>query len=344
MQMNVMTSSRPVASSYYTVIASDSRLIHLFEHLIMVESNSVLPPSFDPCSGYFYPDIVKGSNVSPKESLEVANKIISLGLGTKEYHDQVLRCPYCGAEQIRVIFHCPFCNSTQLYKELLLEHIHDGVIGPISRFKRGGDLVCPNCGTKLAEEGRDYRTVGVWYRCLSCYKQADTPKIAYPCRSCGKEVTAHGLVISSVWALVINKEALKEFSRLHIVIRPVVDLLRRSGYMTNSPATLTGRSGVVHSFDVLGLDKTGKTVAVDIVVSKELLDESVIMSLFAKVLDTSPTKTILVCIPGIVETAKKLASTYGITILEGPSINEAIARLKDLSAPQSFGFEQASLQ
>jgi len=326
--------SRPATSSYYIAITGDSRLIHLFEHLV-TESKSMLIPSFDPYTGYAYPDIMQVCSASPQESLEIADKILSLGLGTKEYHDQVLRCPYCGAEQIKVVFHCPFCNSTQLYKELLLEHIHDGVIGPVSRFKRNGDaLVCPSCGARLSEEGRDYRTVGVWYRCLGCYKQAPTPKIAYSCRGCRKEVTAHGLVVSSIWSLAINKEALREFSRLHIAIRPVVDLLRRSGYITNSPAALTGRSGVVHSFDVVGLDRTGRTVAADIMVSKEVLDESVIVRLFAKVLDTSPTKTVLICVPGMAETAKKLASTYGIIILEGRSVSEAIAPLPDILAPQ----------
>jgi len=322
--------STPVAGSYYSVIANDPKLVCLFEHLV-TEAKEVLLPAFDPRHGYIYPDIVDGCGIPPQESLELVNKIVALGLGTKEYHDQVLRCPYCGSEQIRVYFHCPFCNSTQLYKEVLLEHIRDGVIGPVSKFKDGsGALICPSCGAKLSIEGKDYRAVGVWYRCLTCYRQMDIPKITYLCRQCGKEVTAHGLVISSVGRIVINKAALEEFSRQHLAIKPIVNTLKEAGYVINSPGSLLGKSGVSHSFDIVGVDKSGNTIAIDVAVSKEPFNESVIMNLFVKILDTAPTKTILVCIPGILESAKKLAPLYGITILEGTSISEIITPLKSL--------------
>ncbi|MEM3883222.1 MAG: hypothetical protein QXO23_07580 [Candidatus Methanomethyliaceae archaeon] len=324
-----MSSSLP-PSSYYSAITSDQRLVCLFEHLVR-ENKDVLLPEFDACFGYVYPDIINSCKVSPTESIEVVNKIISLGLGTREYHDQVLRCPYCGSEQIRVYFHCHFCNSTQLYKELLLEHIRDGVIGPISKFKDPtGTLICPSCGSKLSLEGRDYRTVGVWYRCLTCYRQMDLPKITYLCRGCKKEVTAHGLVISSVGRIVINKAAIEEFSRRHLAINPIVSTLREEGYVVSSPGTLLGKSGVSHPFDVVGVDKSGNTVAVDVAVSKEPINESVVMNLFVKVLDTNPTNTILVCIPGIQEGAKKLAPLYGIKIVEGTSVSDIMAPLKSI--------------
>ncbi|MBC7113177.1 MAG: hypothetical protein H5T34_04055 [Candidatus Methanomethyliales bacterium] len=326
--------SPPVAGSYYSAIMSDSRLVSLFEHLVR-EGKDVLLPEFDPQYGYTYPDIIKSCKVSPREVVEIINKIILLGLGNTEYHDQVLKCPYCGSEHIRVYFHCPFCNSTQLYKELLLEHIRDGVIGPISKFKDpAGTLVCPSCGSKLTVEGKDYRTIGVWYRCLTCYRQVDLPKITYLCRSCKREVTAHGLVISSISRLIINKAALEEFSRQHLAIRPIINELKASGYIVNSPGTITGKSGTSHAFDIVGVDKSGNVIAVDVAISKETLNESVILNLFVKVLDTNPTKTVLVCIPGLTEAARKLAPLYGITTLEGTSISDIITPLKSMLSQQ----------
>lgn len=316
--------------SYYNIIASDSKLLCLFEHMVN-ETKDVLLPSFDPQFGYVYKDIIKSCNASPKDSVEIINKIISFGLGTKEYHDQVLRCPYCASELIQVRFYCPFCNSTQLYKELLIEHIRDGVIGPISKFKdASGALVCPSCGSKLLVEGRDYRNVGIWYRCLSCYRQMDNPKIIYHCMSCGKDVTAHGLVISSLWRIILNKAALEEFSRQHLIIRPILDILSEAGYVANAPGSLSGKSGASHSFDVMGIDKTGNTIIVDTIVSKEPVDVSAVMNLFVKILDTSPTKSILVCVPSITESAKKLASLYGIIIVEAKSPNDIITPLKSI--------------
>jgi DNA-directed RNA polymerase subunit RPC12/RpoP len=322
--------SPAIPTSYYSIIVSDSRLVCLFEHLVK-ETKDVLLPEFDPQHGHIYPDIINSCKVTPQEAVEIINKIVSLGLGKTEYHDQVLKCPYCGSERIRVYFHCPSCNSTQLYKELLLEHIRDGVIGPFSRFKDpSGTLVCPSCGAKLDIEGRDYRTIGVWYRCLNCYKQVDMPKITYLCIACKREVTAHGLVIASVPRVLINKVAIEDFSRQHLAIRPIVNELKAAGYSVNSPGTLIGKSGTMHSFDIVGIDKSGNTLVVDVAISKEALNESVILNTFVKVLDTNPAKKLLVCIPGLIESAKKLAPLYGITVLEGTSVSEIITPLKSI--------------
>ncbi|MGC8935748.1 MAG: hypothetical protein ACP5KV_00025 [Candidatus Methanomethylicaceae archaeon] len=326
--------SPPASQSYYNAIVSDSRLVCLFEYLVR-EAKDVLLPEFDLQYGYTYPDIIKSCKSTPQETVEIINKLISLGLGKTEYHDQVLKCPYCGSEHIRVYFHCPFCNSTQLYKELLLEHIRDGVIGPVSKFKDpSGTLVCPSCGSKLNVEGRDYRTIGVWYRCLICYRQADLPKITYLCSTCKKEVTVHGLVISSVPRVIMNKAAMEEFLRQHLVIRPIMNELKAAGLTVNSPGTLVGKSGTMHPFDVVGIDNSGRAVVVDVITSKEAINESVILNTYVKVLDTSSAKTILVCMPRLTESARKLAPLYGITVLEGSTVSEIITLLKSVLSQQ----------
>jgi transcription elongation factor Elf1 len=315
--------------SYYASILSDERLIRLFEYLVKT-GKDVLIPEYDPNHGHTYNDIID-VGIPHDHVFELISKIITLGLGKAEYYDQILRCPYCNSEHIRVYFYCPFCNSTQLYKELLIEHIRDGVIGPISKFKsQNGTLVCPSCGNKLITEGKDYRVVGVWYRCLACYRQTDLPKIMYRCRICKKEVTAHGLVISSISKIIINKSALEEFSRQHLAIRPIIEELKEMRFSVNSPGTLIGKSGTTHKFDIIGINDKGEIIAIDILTSTEPISETTIISTFVKALDVNVKKLIMITIPALTEGGKKLAQSYGINVLEGKTISEIITSLKSI--------------
>lgn len=318
--------------SSYDAILSDERLIKLFEYLIKKGKNTLIP-EYDPKEGTTYPDVIEACNTTQKEVLEIVNKLVSLGLGNFEYYDQILRCPYCGAEHLKIYFYCPFCNSLQIYKEILMEHIKDGIIGPISKFKKtDGTLICPSCGTKLTIEGKDYRTIGVWYRCLSCYRQFDTPKINYQCRICKKEMTPHGLIITSVSKVIIRKEVLEEFANKHFIIKPLMNDIKNellnAGFTVNSPGVLIGKSGVSHQFSIVAIDSTGRNIAIDLITSKGKVGEEEILNFFLKNTDISPYKAIIIAIPELTENARKLATIYGINVVNGRSPSEIIPQLK----------------
>ncbi|MCS7098093.1 MAG: hypothetical protein NZ922_03830 [Candidatus Methanomethyliaceae archaeon] len=320
--------------SVYDTILSDKNLVKLFEHLIK-KGKDVLVPEFDPKEGTTYPDVVEACNVKQNEVLEIINKLVALGLGNFEYHDQILRCPYCGAEHLKIYFYCPFCNSLQIYKEILMEHIRDGVIGPISKFKKSdGTLVCPSCGTKLTVEGKDYRTIGIWYRCLSCYRQFDIPKINYQCRICKKEMTPHGLMITSISKVIIKKEVLEEFANKHFVIKPLMDDIKNEllniGFTISSPGVLIGKSGIAHQFSIVAVDSTGRNIVIDLITSKGKVGEGEILSSFLKNADVNPYKAIVIAIPGLTEGARKLATTYGINVVSGENPSEIMSQLKPL--------------
>lgn len=310
------------ASSYYSIITGDAKMLCIFEHLV-AESLDEIVPVFEEPVGYYYADIAKACCASPQESLELAERIVSLGLGTRAYHDQVLKCPHCDSDRVTSRVSCPFCNSPQIMKEALVEHISDGVMAPLSSFKKEDEsLICPGCKKVLPPKSKEYRTVGAWYKCTGCGKQFDSPKSVYRCRNCGKEFAVQDLVISFVSRIEMNKEALGEFSRHQLILRPVLEAMRKAGYEASSPGVIVGKSGVKHTFNLMGRKENG-TIAVDIAIAKDAVNESSVFSTFAKVLDTTPAKSFLICVPGISESAKKFASLYRIEVVEGASVDEA---------------------
>lgn len=316
--------------SFYSLVANDPKVVLVFEYLVK-KGKYELIPSFDPSYGYYYPDIVKNGDVTPQESFEIADKITALGLGTKTYHDQVLKCQDCGSDHVTVKFHCPFCNSTEIDKELLIEHTADGVMALLSSFKKKeGKLICPGCGKVLEQEGKDYRNIGIWYGCASCKKQFDTPKVKYVCRSCSEEIETKDIIISSVYRVVIKKEVIEEFSTRILICKPISEVLTAAKFTPSAPGVLTGKSGIQHTFGIIGVNKQGGTIAIDLAISKTKINEAPLLAMSAKVMDTSPLKSIMVVVPSLLENAKKMAGIYGISIVEGNTIEEATKSLRKL--------------
>jgi len=308
---------------YYGVISKDPQILRVFEFLVD-NKRTHLQPGFDIVIGYHYPEVIGALQMTAKESLELAKRVVSLGLGIEEYHEQVIRCPFCSSEYTAVRFHCPFCNSTKLIKEVLLEHPGDGTIAPLSSFKKEGvdSIVCPVCKKTLVKDGKDYRTVGVWYSCLSCGKQFDTPKNTSLCLSCTKEFSTQELIISSINKITIDKAILEDFSKRHFVLRPLLKVISDVGYEPMSPGTITGKSGYQHIFSAVGKGDDGKIYAFEIAVGNPQVEESTILNMFAKVLDTQPAKSYMICMPSLNINGKKIADVYGIEVIEGESMAE----------------------
>jgi predicted RNA-binding Zn-ribbon protein involved in translation (DUF1610 family) len=316
--------------SYFGLIADDPKTVCVFEYLIRQDKNELVP-AFEASMGYYYPDIVKNCGITAKESVEISQKIISLSLGAKVYHDQVLKCQACVADQVSVRFHCPFCNSTEIDKELLIEHTADGVMALLSSFKKKeGKLICPGCGKTLEQEGKDYRNVGIWYGCLSCKKQFDTPKVKYVCRTCSKDIDIQDVMISAVYRVVIKKEVIDELSTRLLICKPVSDALMEIKLNPSMPGILEGKSGINHTFGIMGTNKNKKTVAIDLAISKSKINEGPILAMSAKVMDTNPTKAIIIAVPGLQDNARKVAGIYNIIVIEGDTVEDATKQLRKL--------------
>ncbi|MDA4124091.1 MAG: hypothetical protein OK438_01380 [Thaumarchaeota archaeon] len=96
------------------------------------------------------------------------------------------------------------------------------------------------------------------------------------------------------------------------------------------PLVVTGKSGIVHTF-AFGFGDLGKpTVACDIVVGSNPVDETKVLSLFIKVYDVGAKNAILCVIPSLMPQAKKLAGLYKIIVVEALDKNQAASRLAEV--------------
>ncbi|MDI9608980.1 MAG: hypothetical protein QFX34_01715 [Candidatus Verstraetearchaeota archaeon] len=314
----------------YSIITSDEQATKLFEYLVS-KKKTVISPAFEIVMGYHYPDIMEALKVTSMESVSFAKKLVQMGLASENYREQVVRCPHCNSEYTTVRFHCPFCNSTRLSKDLLVEHLADGIIAPLSNYKKSGsELVCPSCKKKVKED--DLRTMGVWYSCLSCGKQFDTPKNSYLCLSCGKSFSTQELVISFINELKIKPEVLDEFAKRHMLLTPLLNIMSEYGLDAKSPGTIVGASGYGHIFSIVCTNHNGKKYAFDLQLSEKPVDETAVLGMFAKVVDTKPEAAYLIAIPGMVENGKKIASVYKINLIEGNSVQDVIPAIKEIAS------------
>lgn len=102
--------------------------------------------------------------------------------------------------------------------------------------------------------------------------------------------------------------------------------LSSAGYRVEAPARLLGMSGAEHMADLSATAPDGRTVLVDIYVSHDIVDEAPVISTYVKVLDTSPSQTYLFVMPKVTGSARELANSYKIGLIEGISVDDLIEK------------------
>lgn len=114
-------------------------------------------------------------------------------------------------------------------------------------------------------------------------------------------------------------------------LRPLNDVLESVGYKVTVGGLLRGASGTDHRFDLLGIRENGpvkETIVLDVVASDGVVEASSVTTMFAKRYDTNPDKSVLVVIPTIHNSGKKLAALYKIILIEAASARDAVDKLK----------------
>ncbi len=145
------------------------------------------------------------------------------------------------------------------------------------------------------------------------------------------ELWNEGLVIE----LMIQK--LEMSIEIKNALAQVRKQLSEAGWELESPAVVKGVSGVAHSFDVIikNVKQPFQIIAADIRLESEVSEPQLMLSLYARMVDTRPVKTCLLTLSksGGSIRGEELASTYGIQVIAGKDSSELCAKLLRAVAP-----------
>ena len=154
------------------------------------------------------------------------------------------------------------------------------------------------------------------------------------CRSCKASFEEHELKAKLVPCYTFSERNIDEVSDW-LVIKPLRDFLDERGYRTESPGFIVGESEVRHKFDIVaysGGEDEG-TLVMDAVVSVDPIGEDEVKSLFAKVFDTNPLKSVIVAFPELTDDAHKLAEQYRIGVVETTEVKGIWVKLREVIPP-----------
>jgi len=303
-------------------------LLRMFTEGNLIE----LLPEIHPVLGARYPKIedVAGDR---KKTEALLDQLVRAGILRPKFFDKIMVCPGCSSKNVTYRYYCIQCGSHEIEKRELHEHIECGTIDSDDRFLRDGVHICPRCGKTLAKLGADYRQVGTWFRCRSCSKRFDAPEGKHYCRECGLKFGVKESIFDDVYSYSLDKAAETEFAKEVLLLLPMKKILRETGYEVEAPSLVRGVSGTSHTFDLVGF-KTEKdqraVITVDMVISDVVCREEHVVSVFAKTFDVSPKKSVLIAIPGLSDTAKKLANLYKLETIEGAKPEQIIQGLHEV--------------
>jgi len=291
-----------------------------------------LEPVYDPIHGYKYL-LVEAIVGVPSATEEFLENLFDIGVLKRELFDKVIYCPFCNSATVSIRYSCPNCKAFNVRKSSLIEHVKCGYIDTEEHFRVANKLVCPRCNKELIKPEVDFRKAGVWCTCNECNKSFDMPVVSHICRNCHKSFIFDEAVCRDVYSYSISEEATKEASLGLVLIAPIREFLKESGFKVETPGFLKGASGASHMFDITASkEEISRYVMVCDVASStdDVVAEQPVIALFAKVYDVAPDRSCLIAIPKMNESGKKLATLYKINLIEAKDQKEVIKALQVL--------------
>jgi hypothetical protein len=179
----------------------------------------------------------------------------------------------------------------------------------------------------------DYRKAGVWCSCHNCNKSFDIPLSENFCRRCNTTSTFEEASFKEVYSYTLARDVKVVDLQSLFLAAPLQEFFVKEGLTVKSPASLKGKSGAKHTFDIIAhqgsSDAPENLIVVDLATSiGDPVNEQPVISLFAKIFDVAPEKAYLIAIPRLNENGKRMAELYNIKIVEAENPKEAIKFLK----------------
>lgn len=325
------SSTRSGDPGFSQILYKDVAARNLIERLLS-GNLSQLTPILDSSGKPVYLEVLEAVGGDKIKAEALVENLTETGILEKKFLEMWVGCPSCGSMNVSILYRCPNCNSFNIYRRRLYEHVSCGTLDSLEHFKKGGLLVCPKCGRSLKENSPEFKEVGSWFECRECNTRFDEPRPIHRCRACGLKFLVKDMELIPVYALTLSEEAKAEYERSFMLLTPIKVRLEGLGYKVEMPGNLTGSSGAAHKFDLIASKSedinAAETIVVDAVMSQNELDETPVAAMFAKIFDVKPKDAILIAIPRLKESGKKLAQLYKIKTIEADEIEEAAEKIE----------------
>jgi DNA-directed RNA polymerase subunit RPC12/RpoP len=283
-----------------------------------------IKPVFDLKQGYRFPDVEQATGLDPQAASKLMTLLYDGQVFTRRLYDMEIRCPYCNSPNISTYYICPECNSLNIKKNLLIEHLKCGYLGPLESV--GSGFNCPKCGEKI-QEG-EYRNIGSIYDCADCKEQIETPLIGHWCRDCDKRFNFDNGIYQSVYSYSQSEATRHDISSGILYLRNVTEMVAELGFTKIPNTKVLGESGVERSFDI-GFDRKGEVIFIDLLASSEPIGEIEFVKEYGKIVD-SKKNVYLIIMPNLDEKATLIAQVYKSNIVFASTPGEALDKLRTL--------------
>jgi CheY-like chemotaxis protein/predicted RNA-binding Zn-ribbon protein involved in translation (DUF1610 family) len=236
-----------------TNVLDDARTVKLVEALVSGKLTDINPViDFNYKLGFAYPAVDSLLDTTDQETLNILDDLAANGILIKEPYEKFYIDPE-NMFQLVPTERCPHCDSGEITRGQLVEHFSCGYVGLDKDFKQDSRYICPKCRKDLRLIGTDYRNIGMHYRCQDCNEVFTTPVVKWRNLKTRKVWNAEELREVEVYAYRFSPD---KRGWLEFQLKPktqLVDFLRSRGYQVQELAQMTGRSGAVHTVDVLAI-------------------------------------------------------------------------------------------
>lgn len=271
-----------------------------------------------------------------KFDIEFLDNLANLGMFEKLVNNKFLVCPeHQSSFLISVRVGCPKCNSINVEKLHLLEHKACGFISEKKHYEPqpDGQLKCPSCKKLIKNQEKELRLPAAWYMCNDCTDKFDEAKISLHCNEFNHDFTASQASSVALYNYVLTDHEAKSNLDQSKLKSEISKILSKRGYAVNENYTTKGKSGLDHSVDIVGSDKSGPVVFIFVKNSSE--NNSEVDSRLIQILDTAPKIAILVGFSSISEKTVSIASKYNLSIVSSQNIDEIAVEIDTILASKA---------
>jgi len=314
----------------------DPRVIKLVDALVSGKLPDInLVVDFNYKKGFAYPSVNSLLDTSEVDTINILESLANSGILIKQTYEKFYIDPD-GLFQLVPIERCPRCDSSNIVKGQLVEHFSCGYVGLDRDFKQESRYVCPKCRKDLRLIGTDYRNVGIHYRCQDCSEVSTVPVVKWRNMKTRKIWAADELreVEAYSYQFSPDKKGWLEFQ-----LKPktqLVDFLKHQGYQVHELAQLTGRSGAVHTVDVLAIRDdiiTKINLGIGILVAPTGEPEVGLEALFkfdTRAYDIGINYKVVIAIPRLGQEALNFAGRQMIRAFEAKTLATVVADITHL--------------